>query len=370
MKMQLEKLKLVNFKNYESLTLDFVVGLNYFVGLNGMGKTNLLDAIYYLCMSKSNFIASDRNIVRHQESFFRVEGHFIRKSKIEKVVAKVIPGKQKELSRNDVPYLKLIDHIGRFPVVIIVPDDTSLVNEGSEVRRRFVDNTLCQLDQSYLTQLMQYNKILKQRNAALKQFAQTRQFNTSLILSYNEQLQAPAKYIHERRTAFAEMFSPIFNRYYGMIAKDREKVTCTYQSKLTETDFKDLLEESAEKDRILQRTTTGIHKDDLRFRINDFALKQFASQGQMKSFVLALKLAQYELMQKQKNVQPILLLDDIFDKLDHLRVRALMALLADHDFGQVFITDTDENRLEEIVAQFDIACRKFYIEEGAVKAIQ
>ncbi len=333
-----------------------------------MGKTNLLEAVYYLCMCKCSSSINDRNVMERKADFFRLEGRFEILEKNQKVVAKVIPGKRKDFELNDVLYSKLLEHIGLIPVVMIVPDDTELAKEGSEIRRKFLDNTLSQSDSGYLEYLMVYNRVLKQRNAALKQFAQTRTYDQTLINTFDEQLIKPANYICEKRAAFIKSFSPVFENYYKSISGEQESVRCTYRSQLqdNEEDFRALLKSSNEKDRILQRTTCGIHKDDLRFFIDDFALKKFASQGQLKSFVLAMKLAQYDFLKQIKECKPLLLLDDIFDKLDRSRVEQLVRLLIEGDFGQIFITDTHEKRMEEIIKNFGTDYKKFIIEEGKI----
>jgi DNA replication and repair protein RecF len=364
--MHLQDLKLTNFKNYESGTFRFSPRLNLIAGLNGMGKTNVLDAVYYLCMGKSHFGTNDRHVVRHGEEFFRLEGKFLMGKKKEKIVAKVVPGKQKVIERNDDPYARIADHVGFLPVVFLAPDDTALAMEGSEERRRFIDNTLCQLDARYLNHLVAYNKILLNRNAALKQFVEKNTFNSTLISTYDRQLLEPAGYIFEKRTWFAGEFRPVFSERYRNICGGYETVDCQYRSQLASEDLTALLETSLEKDRILQRTTVGIHKDDLLFFMDDLPLKRFASQGQLKSFVLALKLGQYECLKKEKGTLPLLLLDDLFDKLDDQRVSQLIALLVKQDFGQVFITDTHPERAEDIAKKFGNDYKKFFIASGTV----
>ena len=374
--MYLQALKLTNFKNYESQTLLFSKHLNCFVGQNGMGKTNLLDAIYYMCMCKSHFKTSDKHITKHEASFFRLEANFVSGNtketlRVDKIIAKVQARKIKEFECNKAVYERLSDHIGRFPVVMIAPDDTLMAMEGSEERRRFLDNTLCQLDNQYLTYLMHYNKVLSQRNKLLKQFAETRTFDKILVQSYDAQLLPSANYIHQKRQEWMVDFEPIFVDYYNQISGEREAVKCIYQSKLSETDFESLLSETLEKDRILQRTTMGVHKDDLKFVFNDVPVKQFASQGQLKSYILALKLAQYELLRQEKEIAPILLLDDIFDKLDESRVQHLLELLIQKkEFGQVFITDTHENRVTEIIEKFEVNFGKFIVRNGEIEEIE
>lgn len=366
--MHLKEVRLTHFKNYSIENITFSNQLNCFVGLNGMGKTNLLDAIYYLCIGKSYFAGNDRNIVQKnsEAGFFRLEALFDRKGDKERIVVKVVPGKRKEIERNKVVYQRISEHLGLLPVVIIAPFDVQLALEGSEMRRKFLDNTLSQLQADYLKQLIQYNKLLQQRNALLKRFAEERRFDHTLIQTYDTQMIPLGEYIHQSRKDFLEQFQEIFQKYYDKIAAQQEAVTYTYNSKLNEHNFSDLLENALEKDRILQRTTVGIHKDDIDFKINDSPLKRFASQGQLKSFVLALKLGQYQLMREEKGISPILLLDDIFDKLDGNRVTQLVQLLLEHDFGQIFITDTDEYRVERIIQAFDTNYKKFKIENGRV----
>lgn len=360
---------LTNFKNYASQRIDCSPRLNCYVGYNGMGKTNLLDAVYYLCMGKSHFNLPDSLIARHDEAFFRLEGHFLRENRPERIVAKVMPRKKKELERNNTAYLRLSEHVGLLPVVMIAPDDTYLATEGSEARRRFLDNTLSQLDNHYLQQLITYNKVLQQRNALLKQFADSGRYNIALIEAYDQQLLGPGRAIHEARRQFMSRFQEILREKYRVISGEAESIDCTYDSKLNDHSFESLLEGAREKDRILQRTTVGIHKDDLDFTIAGYALKRFASQGQLKSFVLALKLAQYRLLQSEKKMAPILLLDDIFDKLDNERVRHLLGLLLEGDFGQVFITDTDENRLGAIVEHFGQEYLNYRVDSGKATKI-
>ncbi len=365
--MHLQELKLTNFKNYEFQSLVFSPHLNLLTGLNGMGKTNLLDAVYYLCMGKSHFQGTDRNVVRQGEEFFRLEGTFFLEEKKEKIVAKVVPGNLKTFERNDNAYPRISDHVGLLPVVFMAPDDTSLALEGSEERRRFLDNTLCQLDHRYLEELVAYNRVLEKRNAQLKRFSERNNFNPALLEAFDRQLVAPAAFIQEKRQRFIETFQPIFNEFYALICDGVEPVDCRYRSQLKDSDFLTLLRESVEKDCILQRTTTGIHKDDLIFQLKGMSLKRFASQGQLKSFVLALKLAQFECLQRQRGEQPILLLDDLFDKLDDRRVGQLVELLVRGNFGQVFITDTHTKRGGEMARQYGGEYLKFSVESGRVK---
>ncbi len=366
--LHLNRLILTNFKNYAFEQLDFHAGLNCIVGMNGMGKTNLLDAIYYACMGKSYFGVNDRDIVRQDSDFFRLEAHFEREKKGEKIVVKVMPRKKKILERNDVAYAKISEHVGLLPVVIIAPDDTRIATEGSEGRRRFLDNTLSQIDQQYLRMLIRYNHILKQRNAALKQFGEHRKTDPTLLKIYDDQLIEPGVHLHQKRTAFLEDFGPELAQTYQLISGEQEQVSCRYQSALSDRDFQQILLDAREKDLILQRTTAGPHRDDLDFRIEGRPVKRFASQGQLKSVILSLKLAQYKILKMKKKLAPILLLDDIFDKLDTERIKHLIQLLVKDEYGQIFITDTHKDRVSEIVTKSGASHQQFAIESGTAKS--
>jgi DNA replication and repair protein RecF len=329
-----------------------------------MGKTNLLDAVYYLCMGKSYFNLPDRLICRHDTDFFRLEGHFELEGRPEHIAAKVRPRQKKELERNKVPYHRLSEHVGLLPIVMIAPDDTYLATEGSEARRRFLDNTLSQLDAVYLNQLILYNKILKQRNALLKRAGETRRLDKALLDTYTYQLLKPGQYIYQRRSEFMEQFQPRLQQLYEEISGGQEQVGIQYRSKLADAPLEQLLQSSEEKDRLLQRTTAGPHKDDLEFDIQEYPLKRFASQGQLKSYVLALKLAQYQVLRAEKKLSPFLLLDDIFDKLDNNRVSQLLGVLLQKEYGQLFITDTDDQRLKHIIEQYEQSYTQYTIEHG------
>ena len=385
--MHLEKLILTHFKNYASQSLTFSEGINCFVGLNGMGKTNLLDAIYYLCMCKSYFLSSDMDVIQltsekdvsgaiepvKRADFMRLEGHFQKNNRREKIVAKVQPRKKKMIEKNDVLYAGLSDHIGFLPVVMFAPDDTLLAKEGSEERRRFVDTALSQIDNQYLTNLIFYNKILEQRNALLKKkdengaivFARN-EATEGVLDVYDQQMNDPAQYIFEKRRAFIDIFTPVFNTIYKKISGEGEAVKIIYNSSLVGDSLTNLIKKSREKDRILQRTTVGIHKDDLMFEIDDKPLKRFGSQGQLKSFVISLKLAQYEILRGAKQETPILLLDDIFDKLDDERVGNFLQLIVNQSFGQIFITDTHSGRINDIIKKLHPDFKIFTIEKGVV----
>lgn len=349
--MYLEKIAIVNFKNLSSETFNFERKINCFVGNNGVGKTNILDAVYYLSFAKSYFNSVALQNIKHGTSFFMIEGEYIINDRTEKIICSLKKGQKKILKRNDKNYTKFSDHIGSFPLVIISPADRNLVIEGSDTRRKFIDGVISQQNKTYLQNLIAYNKVVSQRNALLKYFAANRTFDALNLKVYDDQLIEYGTKIYNVRKAFLEDFIPIFNKKYATISQDKEKVNLNYKSQLHHDTFRDLLDTSLEKDKILQYTTTGIHKDDLNFEIGDYPIKKFGSQGQQKSYLIALKLAQFEFIKKQSGLTPILLLDDIFDKLDENRVQQLIDLVNNDDFGQIFITDTHAERTENIIKQ-------------------
>ncbi|MDC0230335.1 DNA replication/repair protein RecF [Aureispira] len=365
--MYLEGLKLVNFKNYESQTLEFSPKLNCFVGDNGMGKTNLLDAIHYLCMCKSHFLIPDRFVVRHEHDFFRIEGMFSRDAKDELIVCKYKQGDRKVIERNKFQYDKLSEHVGFLPMVMVCPDDSDLITNGSEIRRKYMDVLLVQSDRLYLNHLISYNKVLKQRNAFLKNYSHPDEIDYTLLKVYDLQLIKPANYIFNKRKLILQRLKPIFQEFYNKISGSKESVDFDYFSFMHEMSLLELLQESREKDAWLRRTTKGIHKDDIKFFIDKYPVKKNASQGQLKSYLLALKLAQYQLLKEETTVNPLLLLDDIFDKLDANRVKYLLELLLTCDFGQIFITDTHDRRIIEILNNFNSGYTQFIVKDGTAK---
>jgi DNA replication and repair protein RecF len=374
--MHLEKITLTNFKNYASQTLAFGEHINAFVGLNGMGKTNLLDAIYYLCMCKSYFLSSDSDVILRGADFLRLEGIFQKNNQREKIVSKVQARRKKIFERNDVAYNALSEHIGFLPIVMIAPDDTELIKEGSEDRRRFMDNTLSQLDNTYLKHIIFYNRVLEQRNSLLKKYSDTVGQSIdfeNLLTIYEQQMLPSAIYVFQKRQEFVKDFEPIFNVFYQKISDAQEDVKVVYdstfgslvtQNATNESHEKNLWLGSRQKDKILQRTTFGIHRDDLGFEMGGKSVKKFGSQGQLKSFVIALKLAQYEILRGVKTEPPILLLDDIFDKLDEQRVKNLLQLIVNQAYGQIFITDTHEERIKEIFTNGNMDYKIFKVENG------
>lgn len=364
--MWLENLTLLNFKNYNSADLSFSKTVNAFVGNNGAGKTNLLDAIHYLCLCKSYFNPIDSQQIKTGEELFLVQGNFDRHDKKEKISCGLKRNHKKSFKRNKKEYDKLADHIGLFPVVMISPYDINLIMDGSEERRRFIDNVISQTDSRYLDELIIYNKHLLNRNALLKQIAVTRTLDVALLQILDEQLIHSGNAIFEKRKQFLLDFIPLFDKHYHFLTNDAEQVSLTYQSQLNENSFENLLKQSIEKDRLLERTTTGIHKDELQFEIAGMPMKKFGSQGQQKSFLIALKLAQYSYLQKFKNFKPLLLLDDIFDKLDNNRVHKLMEMVSHQDFGQIFITDANRNRVEAVFNEIAVDIALFEVNDGGV----
>jgi DNA replication and repair protein RecF len=347
--MYLKKLSLLNFKNFESKTFEFHDKINCFVGNNGVGKTNVLDAIYYLSFGKSYFNSVASQNIKHHQDFFMIEGNYNVMDRNESIVCSLKRGSKKVIKRNDKEYERFSDHIGHIPLVIISPADRDLITEGSDIRRKFVDTVISQSDSSYLKSLINYNKVLQQRNALLKYFAANRTFDKLNLQVYNEQLEQHGTIIYNKRKAFLEIFTPIFEERYAVITNGKEKVRLSYKTQLDQGCLTDLLDAGLEKDRMLQYTNIGVHKDDLIFNIDEFPVKKFGSQGQQKSFLIALKLAQFEFIKNLVQKSPILLLDDIFDKLDDERVGQIVGMVNQEDFGQLFISDTHEKRTKEVV---------------------
>ena len=364
--MWLKNITLLNFKNYADASVSFSRTVNAFVGNNGAGKTNLLDAIHYLCLCKGYFNPIDSQQIKTAEDLFLIQGDFNRDEKNEKITCGVKRNQKKQFKRNKKEYDKLADHIGLFPLVMISPYDTNIITDGSEERRRFMDNVISQTDAHYLDELIFYNKHLLNRNALLKQIALTRSYDPSLLEIYNEQLAVSGLKIFVKRQQFMLDFIPLFDNYYQFLTDGKEQVNLQYQSQLADSPFEELLLKSFEKDKVLERTTTGIHKDDLIFQIAEMPLKKFGSQGQQKSFLIALKLAQYAYLQQHKGFKPLLLLDDIFDKLDDSRMRKLMEMVSHQDFGQIFITDTGRERVLALFEKINVPVTLFEVTNGSV----
>ena len=347
--MHLKRLSLINYKNFSEIEFDFDAKINCFVGKNGIGKTNILDAIHHLALGKSYFNPLSIQNIRHSEDFFVIDGTFEKQNRTENIVCSLKKGQKKVLKRNGKIYDKFSEHIGFIPMVIISPSDTDLITEGSETRRKFIDGVISQLDSNYLQKIIQYQKTVSQRNALLKYFALNHVFETETLSIYNSQLDELGNDIFEKRKKFLEEFCPIFNNYHRIITNAAENVQLVYQSDLFSGNFISLLEQNINKDRALQYTSVGVHKDDLSFEIENYPIKKFGSQGQQKSFLIALKLAQFEFVKKQSGEKPILLFDDIFDKLDETRVAKIVEMVNNNEFGQLFISDTHPERTEKIV---------------------
>jgi DNA replication and repair protein RecF len=347
--MYLKTISLFNYKNFSEADFEFDIKINCFVGKNGIGKTNVLDAIYHLSYGKSYFNPLAVQNIKHGEEFFVIDGEFEKNERTEQIVCSLKKSQKKILKRNGKQYEKFSDHIGFIPLVIISPADRDLIVEGSETRRKFIDSVISQLDSNYLRELIQYQKILNQRNALLKYFALNHVFENDTLSIYNEQLNDLGQRIFEKRKQFLEDFIPIFNKHHQAITGSEETVQLVYESQLYEKNLLTLLQDNINKDRALHYTSVGVHKDDLSFEIDNYPIKKFGSQGQQKSFLIALKLAQFEFVKKQSGVKPILLFDDIFDKLDETRVEKIIEMVNNDIFGQLFISDTHPERTENIV---------------------
>ncbi|WP_295767440.1 DNA replication/repair protein RecF [uncultured Mucilaginibacter sp.] len=364
--MYLQQLSVINFKNYTEAELTFSSGVNALVGNNGAGKTNILDAIHYLSLCKSYFNPIDSQQIKQGADFFIINGTFERNELPETVACSVKRNQKKIFKRNKKDYQRLADHIGLIPLVMISPYDSSIIMEGSEERRKFVDNVISQTDNHYLDELIVYNKVLANRNALLKRIADTGRFDPGLLEVLDEQLIISGTKIFNKRKAFLEVYTQLFNQYYQFLSEDAELVELIYDSQLLQNDFAALLKKVIEKDRVLERTTAGIHRDDLHFSVHGMPLKKFGSQGQQKSFLIALKLAQYVYLQQQKGFKPLLLLDDIFDKLDDSRITKLMQLVSNKEFGQVFITDANPKRVTNIFNKIKVEVKLFEVSRGEV----
>ena len=348
--MYLEHLSLINYKNFEADQFTFDSSINCLVGRNGSGKTTILDAIYHLAFTKSYFNPQSTQNVRHGAELFTLEGKFKINEKDFDLFIGFKKGTKKTVKLNGKTYERISDHIGKIPLVIISPADRDLISEGSETRRKFIDSIISQSDSDYLNALLKYNQALSQRNSLLKYFANNNVFQKDTLALYDELLIENGSIIFEKRNDFLNHFSKHFIEQYKAISPiESEIVEVKYDSELLKTDFKTLLERSLSKDRLLQYTSAGIHKDDLMLLLNGYPIKKFGSQGQQKSFLIALRFAQYAFLKNQKNQKPIVLLDDIFDKLDDQRVMRLVALVENDFFGQLFISDTNSKRTEEVV---------------------
>jgi DNA replication and repair protein RecF len=367
--MYLNKLSLLGFKNYAEADFEFSKNINCFVGNNGEGKTNLLDSIHYLAFCKSFFNPNDSQNIFHNNPFFVIQGEFINSDNTkDEIYCGFKRNEKKQFKKNKKEYARLAEHIGSIPLVMVSPADSELITEGSDSRRKFMDSAIAQFNKQYLENLLAYNKILAHRNAVLKNFAEARMYDKETIAVWDEQLIAYGNKIHLERQKFIEKFIPIFNTYYQLLSGDKEQVGIEYASQLNTQKYEALLETAVKKDLHLQYTSVGIHKDDLDFKIGNFALKKFGSQGQQKSFLIALKLAQFDFLKNIKQKTPIILLDDIYDKLDESRVQKLMEIVSSQGFGQIFITDTHQDRIARIFKKIKTDFKLFKIKGGNKEA--
>lgn len=364
--MQLETLHLINFKNYTETELDLSSRIHVMVGKNGSGKTNLLDSIHYLSLTRSAFAPSDQFCIRHGQQYFVIRGVISRQGLTHELSCSIRVGSKKSFREGGNEYQKLSEHIGKYPVVLIAPDDTELVKEGGEARRKFFDSVISQLDRSYLEALIQYGQALKHRNSLLKMFAETNIFDAVALESFDRLLVQNGTIIFEKRQAFIQDFLPVFKRYYHFIV-DNEPADIVYHTELHNYgSFEEGLAASRQRDRVLQRTSFGVHRDDFRFTFGEGDLKRLGSQGQQKSFIIALKLAQFDIIKQQKSIKPILLLDDIFDKLDDDRIARLLGLIKDDELGQLFITDARPDRTRSLLRSVQVAATAWKVDSGTV----
>ena len=377
--MKLKTLNILNYKNIREANLSFADKINCFVGLNGQGKTNLLDAIYYLSFTKSFFNVQDSQNITHDADFALIQGEY---EDLEPISCGIKRGQKKQFRRGKKDYKRLIDHIGLIPLVIVSPQDAELITDGSDERRRFLDGVISQLDRTYLDHLTKYNALLKQRNALLKQCEERPDMPEDLFEILEMQMADHAAYIFRERSAFIERFVPLFRELYSGIAGSEEVVALNYVSQLQDRDLVESFRRTRSRDIILGWTSQGIHKDDLPMQLGDYPLRQVGSQGQQKTFLLALKLAQALYLSERgtgakgssslsgsSSSSPILLLDDIFDKLDSTRVERIVSLLQSERFGQIFITDTDRQHLTDILRPSADNSRIFHVENGEITPV-
>ena len=370
--MLLKELNILNYKNIREATLQFSDKINAFVGLNGQGKTNILDAIYYLSFTKSAYNAIDSQNIHHDEDMAMIQGKYYSADNEEIITCGIKRGVKKQFRRGKKDYKRLIDHIGLIPLVMVSPQDSELVVEGSDERRKFMDGVISQYSKTYLEHLTQYNVLLKQRNALLKQYAeQPEQLPDTLMEVLEQQMVSHAMPIYQARVQFIEQFVPYFQQVYSAISNDKELVSLVYKSQLHERDLLESLARTRTRDLILGWTSQGIHKDELEMMLGDYPLKRVGSQGQQKSYLLAMKLGQALYLNAEQilNTQPILLLDDIFDKLDSERVERIVQLVGDERFGQIFITDTDRQHLTKILSQEHFDANLFQVDNGEVNTL-
>lgn len=363
--MWLKRISILNYKNLEQAELSFSRKMNCIIGKNGMGKTNLLDAVYYLSFCKSATNPIDSQNIRHNQDFFVIQGFYETDTlEPEEVYCGLKRKQKKQFKRNKKEYTRLSDHIGFIPLVLVSPADSLLIAGGSEERRRFMDVVISQFDREYLEALIRYNKALMQRNTLLKSDVEPEE---ELMVVWEEMMAAAGAVVYQKRKAFIDEFIPVFQSYYAYISQDREEVSLAYESHAAQGDLLQLIKESRQRDRIMGYSLKGVHKDDLIMRLSEFPIKREGSQGQNKTYLIALKLAQFEFLKRTgSQTTPLVLLDDIFDKLDASRVEQIVKLVAGDNFGQIFITDTNRDHLDKILKKIDGDYKLFEVDDGIV----
>ena len=363
--MILKRISILNYKNLEQVELDFSPKMNCFIGQNGMGKTNLLDAVYYLSFCKSATNPIDSQNMMHHQDFFVIQGFYETElGDTEEIYCGMKRRQKKLFKRNKKEYTRLSDHIGFIPLVMVSPSDSELISGGSEERRRFMDVVISQYDKEYLEALIRYNKALQQRNTLLKN---EQGFDEELMEVWEEMMAASGEVVYRKRCAFIEEFIPIFQTFYSQISQNKEEVGLVYESHAQQGNLVQLLKESRQRDQIMGYSLKGIHKDDLLMQLGDYPIKKEGSQGQNKTYLIALKLAQFDFLRRTgSHTTPLLLLDDIFDKLDASRVEQIVKLVAGDKFGQIFITDTNRDHLDKIMQKIEGEYKVFSVEDGAI----
>lgn len=361
--MRLNSISILNYKNIRQADLEFPSKINCFVGNNGMGKTNLLDAIYYLSFCKSYSNSIDSQNIEHEAEFFMLQGKYTLRDNEEEIYCGMKRRQKKHFKRNKKEYERLADHIGLLPLVLVSPSDDELISDGSDERRRFMDSVISQYDMTYLNSLLQYNNALKQRNALLKE---EDMMDISLFEIWEDMMVMYGNYIFAKRKEFVEEFVPIFQEIYQHISNGNEVVGLAYKSQLSDADLSEKLRENRKRDHLIGFSMNGIHKDELEMLLGEFPMKRVGSQGQNKTYLISLKLAQFNFLKRTHGISPILLLDDIFDKLDATRVKQIVQLVASENFGQIFITDTNRKHLDEILSQIHQTSTVFQVENGVI----
>jgi DNA replication and repair protein RecF len=363
--MQLTSLSILNYKNIREAELVFSPKINCFIGNNGMGKTNILDAIYFLSFCKSHSNSIDSQNILHNTEFCFIHGEYLLGENTEDISCGIKHRQKKQFKRNKKEYERLSDHIGLLPLVLVSPDDSVLISEGSDERRKFIDGVISQYNKTYLNQLLQYNNALKQRNAIMKS---ENPIDDSLLEIWEEQMVLFGTYIYEQRKFFIDEFVPVFQKFYSDISGGNEQISLTYHSQHEGQDIKTRMMATRDRDRILGYSTQGIHKDELEMLLEGYPIKRVGSQGQNKTYLISLKLAQFDFLKRTHNLSPLLLLDDIFDKLDSQRVKKIVELVSGETFGQIFITDTNREHLDLILQQLGQDATIFRVENGEISS--